>query len=154
MFPDLIRGNDGHISEPGLIRGENAAPTGWQGERFRETAACWNGEQPGDARVTLAIRDEEDVLAVRRPSDRHVGARMVGQPPRYAAVNTHHVNIYVPLVLAAKGNVRAVRRKDWPGFDSRPRRKTHRVATLARDGPKIPSVGKNDSCLTERGRTE
>ncbi len=108
------------------------------------TAVDSDRKQTQEAGVAVPRRTENDLLAVARPTDRHVWIGMVGEPFRHAPSRGDHVDVEVPFVFAGEGNQAPIGRKDRIALESDSRREAPRVATRAIDRPQIAGIGERD----------
>src|SRR5262249_39693527 len=87
---------------------------------------------------------EQYSLAVARPADGEVRCGMVCQPARHAASAGNDIDIEVALVLAAKCDLAAVRRKDGVRLQADAAGEPCGVAAVAPVEPQVAGVAEGE----------
>ena len=107
-----------------------------QGQGRRKAPGCRHGEEPLIARrEALPVAAVQDALAVRRPRERDIRRRVVGEPARLSARCRHHIDVGVAVHVAREGDHRPVRGEDGPRVDPGARDKPAGFAAVAAHGP-------------------
>ena len=101
--------------------------------------------------VIGARRAEEQALAVRRPADEQIRARMPGQSLRHSAGSRDYIDVDVSIVLPSKGDPFAVGRKERLRLDPRARCQPFGDAARSRHGPQVAGIDKGDPVLADSG---
>ena len=107
------------------------------GQRHREQLAV-----PG--REDVAVRREQDRIALRREPADHVRAGVVRQPGGRAAVHRQGVHVGVAVVLGAEREERAVRREDRVRLDAEVGGQPLGVLAVEVGGPQVFAVDERD----------
>src|SRR5262249_48709565 len=104
-LPDEVR----HVCDSRTIGGKPCVFRAPHGQYFRGAAFCWNGVQPVEIRVGVAVRIKEHLLPVRSPPDSDVRTWMPGQALGLATFRRHDENINVSVILPRESDPFSVR---------------------------------------------
>ena len=149
-FPGFLPLEQRHVRDMCSVRRVRTFFRDGQRQLLRQSASFQrNGVQPVAVVGHGAVGAEQDTLAVGRPTDSDVRARMVSETLRHAAGRGNGKDIHVAVVLACEGDGRSVRREDGGRFHAGPGGKTLRFAAFARHAPQITRIGEHDLRLTQ-----
>jgi hypothetical protein len=134
-----------HIGQAGRVGRVRRLFDNWQRHLDRETSGWRHGEHlVREVVIAGAGRDERDVAPIGRPTRHGIGGRMVGQAPRNPSARGHHVDILIPVVLAAERHLRSIGREEWVAFVPDATGQPPGVSAVTADDPEIPGKAEDD----------
>ena len=149
-LPHAERAPHRHIGEPAAVGRIRRFPAPRQRQPLGEGAVRVHRVELLHRRVAVAIRREQDPLAVRRPRQHGVRRGMPCEPLRHATRRGHRIDVGVAVVLAGEGDGRSVRRVDRVGLDARAAGEPLRGAAVARHRPEIAGIHERDVRAAQR----
>ena len=124
---------------------------GRQRQHLRDATRRRHGVQHVEIARHVARAVEQHRLAIGRPADRGIGAGMPGQPTRLAAGGIYDIDIGVTVIVAGKGDLPTIRRKDGARQSSLAGHEADCGAAGPRHGPDFARIVECDAVSREAG---